>query len=151
MPRTVNGNKRCTTRAICNGRRPIRTHRRHDTAVPHWRLSAGRPSGERERMSSSSWVGRSLEPVRADEQGAAVTPPITRYTTSDCGRESAARTRFPWKQRHHCTCTAVTSQHHHPPPPHQHLTGTPVGSIGSHRLTRDVKIRLRGQRLPESR
>jgi len=61
----------------CDLRRAT-THR-HTSQLRHC-LKTERPSGERERMSSPSpWVGgRSLEPVRADVPGAAVTPPTTR-------------------------------------------------------------------------
>lgn len=76
-------------------------------------------------------IVRACSGRRAGRRGNATDNAVTRYMASNYGRESAARSWFPWKQWHHCTCTTATSQHLKLPPP---PTGTPVGSIGSTEL-----------------
>lgn len=100
------------SRAIDSGRRPVRTHRRHDTE----------PSGEKpcERRTRENVVaaGR-LSVDRQSLFGPCRAPELTRYDIiytrpcdrgewNDSGRrETATRPRLPRKRRHHCTCTAA--------------------------------------------
>jgi len=119
----------CDPQRATTHRHTSQTRHRTEDWAPAVDCRAAREWRARENVvvAAASAVGRQIVRAcsgrRAGRRGNATDDPVTRYTTSDCGRESAARTRFPWKQRHHCiTCaTAATSQHHHHPNRPGHL------------------------------
>lgn len=154
MPRTINENKRCTTRAICNARDDPSVHMAYTTR--HRRLTAlsagrrlrptSRPNGERERMSSSSassspWVRRSLEPCsgRAGRRGNATDNAVYDKTWLRAGKRGENTVPMETTESLHlygrCTTYTVrcmpTSSISSTTP--LQSTGTPVGSIGSRR------------------